>query len=59
MIELRWLVRNGWDGPERVLQYRRVEKVKVESQSDLPIYAEGPYEIRRGEWQDVPTAREE
>jgi hypothetical protein len=25
MIELRWLVRPGWDGPERVLQYRNQE----------------------------------
>ena len=22
MYELRYLVRNGWDGPEKVLQYR-------------------------------------
>lgn len=27
MFELRWYVRPGWDGPERVLQYRcKVER---------------------------------
>ena len=23
MIELRWLIQAGWDGPEQVLQYRQ------------------------------------
>jgi hypothetical protein len=23
MIELRWLIQPGWDGPEKVLQYRQ------------------------------------
>jgi hypothetical protein len=23
MIEMRWLIQAGWDGPEKVLQYRQ------------------------------------
>jgi hypothetical protein len=23
MIEMRWLIQPGWDGPEKVLQYRQ------------------------------------
>jgi hypothetical protein len=53
MIELRWLVKNGWDGPERVLQYRQ--------QYDKTVYAglgqfpESAKQIGWSEWLDVTT----
>ena len=44
MIEMRWLVRPGWDGPERVLQYRQ--------QIDVTVRAGGA-----GTWDAVSIAR--
>ena len=57
MIEMRWLVRAGWDGPERVLQYRQ--------QIDVTIRAGGAgtwdnaslartANLQWSEWRDVP-----
>jgi hypothetical protein len=43
-MELRWYVRPGWDGPEKVLQYR----VKV------PLYR---YEEKNPFWGQAPTAQ--
>ena len=56
MYELRYLVRNGWDGPEKVLQYR--------TQSEVTDYSgtttNGSFTKKREwtEWQDVPTVDE-
>ena len=56
MYELRYLVRNGWDGPEKVLQYR--------TQSEVTDYSttteKGSFTKKREwtEWQDVPTVNE-
>ena len=44
MIEMRWLVRPGWDGPERVLQYRQ--------QIDVTVRAGGA-----GTWDTASIAR--
>ena len=56
MYELRYLVRKGWDGPEKVLQYR--------TQSEVTDYSgtttNGSFTKKREwtEWQDVPTVDE-
>ena len=56
MYELRYLVRNGWDGPEKVLQYR--------TQSEVTDYGtttiNGSFTKKREwtEWQDVPIVDE-
>ena len=44
MMEMRWLVRPGWDGPERVLQYRQ--------QIDITVRAGGA-----GTWDNTSIAR--
>lgn len=60
MFELRWVIRHGWDGPERVLQYRVKEDRTI--RAELP----GNEMIWRGSypsmstpqwspWIDVPT----
>ena len=57
MYELRYLVRNGWDGPEKVLQYR--------TQVDVADYTShapktGGYLTKKEwtEWQDVPIVKD-
>ena len=57
MIEIRWLVRAGWDGPERILQFRQ----KI----DMTVYAgNGPFadslkNMQWSEWKDVPVVKDE
>jgi len=34
MVEMRWRICNGWDGPEKVLEYRQ--------QVDATVYAQDP-----------------
>jgi hypothetical protein len=56
MFELRWLVRPGWDGPEKVLQYRTQKEV-----TDYSATTEkGSFTKRMEwtEWEDVPTVDE-
>ena len=56
MYELRYFVRNGLDGPEKVLQYR--------TQSEVTDYStktdDGRYvSVKKWtEWQDVPTVKD-
>ena len=56
MSELRYLVRNGLDGPEKVLQYR--------TQSEVTDYStttdKGGFTKKREwtAWQDVPTVKD-
>lgn len=53
MFELRYLVRPGWDGPEKVLQYRTQIEVADYSRTT----ENGSYTKRTEwtEWRDVPT----
>jgi hypothetical protein len=52
MFELRWLVRNSWDGPEKVLQYRtQFEAIDYSSKDHLSM-------MKWSEWKDVPTVDE-
>jgi hypothetical protein len=56
MYELRYLVRNGWDGPEKVLQYRTQFEVTDYSTTTI----QGSFTKKREwtDWQDVPTVNE-
>ena len=57
MYELRYLVRNGWDGPEQVLQYRT--KRDVTDYSTLDSKTGGfPRKTEWTEWQDVPIVED-
>jgi hypothetical protein len=56
MYELRYFVRNGWDGPEKVLQYRtQIEVTDYSGTTD-----KGSFTKKREwtEWEDVPTVKE-
>jgi hypothetical protein len=56
MYELRYLVRKGLDGPEKVLQYRtQFEATDYSSQT-----VNGQYVLIKkwAEWQDVPTVED-
>ena len=57
MYELRYLVRNGWDGPEKVLQYRTQLEVTDYS---VKTTETGSFIKNRKwtDWQDVPTINE-
>lgn len=56
MIELRWYVRPGWDGPEKVLQYRQKQDVTNYS----TLLPNGSYltEMVWSDWRDVPTVED-
>jgi len=56
MYELRYLVRNGWDGSEQVLQYRTQSEVTDYSTTTI----QGSFTKKREwtEWQDVPIVDE-
>jgi hypothetical protein len=43
MIELRWLIRPGWDGPERILQVRQCTFTP---------------NLQWSEWKDIPEVTE-
>ena len=57
MYELRYLVRNGWDGPEKVLQYRTQVEVADYSAKN-PITGGFTSKKEWTEWQDVPTVKD-
>jgi hypothetical protein len=52
MYELRYLVRNGWDGPEKVLQYR--------TQIEVADYSTEKHLKKKEwtDWRDVPTVKD-
>ncbi len=54
MFELRWIVRPGWDGPERVLQYRTTKEVVVYSGATDQDRAGQRREQKWTDWCDVP-----
>jgi hypothetical protein len=56
MIELRWYVRPGWDGPEKVLQYRQKQDVTNYS----TLLPNGSYlnEMVWSDWRDVPKVED-
>jgi hypothetical protein len=54
MFELRWIVRPGWDGPERVLQYRTMKEVIVYSGATDQDRTGQRREQKWTDWRDVP-----
>jgi hypothetical protein len=56
MYELRYLVRNGWDGPEKVLQYRT--QIEVTDYSTTTSQGFFTKKNEWTEWQDVPIIDE-
>lgn len=56
MYELRYLVRNGYDGPEKVLQYRTQFEATDYSTTTL----NGSFTTKKEwtEWQDVPIVKD-
>ena len=56
MYELRYLVRNGLDGPEKVLQYRT--QLEVTDYSTTTIQGSFTKKREWTEWQDVPVVDE-
>ena len=57
MYELRYLVRNGWDGPEKVLQYRtQIEITDYSIKTDDGRYVS----VKKcTDWKDVPVVKDE
>jgi hypothetical protein len=56
MYELRYLVRNGLDGPEKVLQYRT--QIEVTDYSTTTSQGFFTKKNEWTEWQDVPTVKD-
>jgi hypothetical protein len=56
MYELRYLVRKGLDGPEKVLQYRT--QIEVTDYSTTNIQGSFTKKNEWTEWQDVPTVED-
>jgi hypothetical protein len=56
MYELRYLVRNSWGDPEKVLQYRTQREVTDYSTTTI----NGSFTKKREwtDWQDVPTVED-
>ena len=56
MYELRYLVRIGWDGPEKVLQYRT--QLEVTDYSGTTVKGSFTKKREWTEWQDVPIVKD-
>jgi len=56
MFELRYLVRNGWDGPKKVLQYRT--QIEVTDYTRKTVDGKYITEKKYTEWEYVPTVDE-
>jgi hypothetical protein len=56
MYELRYLVRSGWDGPEKVLQYRT--QIEVTDYSTTTVAGSFPKKREWTEWHDVPVVKD-
>jgi hypothetical protein len=56
-FEMRWLVTPGWDGPEKILQYRYEHEITDYSITNPRT---GAFVIRKEltEWINVPTVDE-
>ena len=57
MIELRWLVRPGWDGPERILQVRQKTDINIYTGDPFPGTTFTP-NLQWSEWKDIPEVTE-
>lgn len=57
--ELRWFVRAGWDGPEKVLQVRYKRDVTVWSGMPTQEQIRAMANYQWSEWMDVPEFKDE
>lgn len=56
MIELRWLIQAGWDGPEKVLQYRqKLDTIDYSSKDSNGVFLKTN---EMTDWVTVPTVDE-
>lgn len=53
MTEIRWVIREGWDGPEKVLQFRTEQRIYPITANALN-WGQGP-RYQWTEWTYVPT----
>ncbi len=58
MIELRWYVRAGWDGPEQVLQYREYVDTTVYAQDPGGYIFPPQSKMEWSYWKDVPIVED-
>lgn len=58
MIEMRWLVRQGWDGPEQILQYRQMVDTTVYAQDPGGYVFPPQSKMQWSAWKDVPEVKE-
>jgi hypothetical protein len=56
MIELRWLIQAGWDGPEQILQYRQNSDIIDYSRKFITGFFLKTSEMT--DWVTVPTVDE-
>jgi len=54
MVELRWLIRDGFDGPERILQYRQKIANVYRDGYGGAVMNYSDYSV----WQDVPLVND-
>lgn len=59
MIELRWLIRQGWDGPEKVLQYRQKVDTAIRAGTGWsPTEIMNTQKMQWSEWTNVPEVKD-
>ena len=56
--ELRWFVRQGWDGPEKVLQFRQKRDVNVWAGMPTQEQIRAMANYQWSEWIDVPEVKD-
>ena len=54
MFELRWRIRNGWDGPEKVLEYRVKQDVTVWAGMPTQEQINACANYQWSNWKEVP-----
>lgn len=54
MIELRWRIRPGWDGPEKVLEYRQYVDTTVYAQDPGGYVFPPVSKMEWSKWKEVP-----
>ncbi len=59
MIELRWIVRPGWDGPEKVLQCRTKYDATIWAGMPTAEQKAAAANFQWSQWTDVPTVEAE
>ena len=61
MMEMRYIIRTGWDGPEKILQYRQQVDTTIRAGSAGAwdnVSIARTANIQWSEWRDVPTIPE-